>query len=307
MKLNLIYNSEIRNSGTPVHFWAAMRNMKLDFERSLPMGNLPMESDFRIWIDDGRDDLRWLPPYPWGYYATDTHLGWDYRRWKAGHADVVWCAQKPAADRMRAEGLNAHWLPLGCNPMAHPLPIELKLKFQEAELPFVKYDIGFVGFLQKPEESNRIEFLDAMFKAFPNFLTAFGVFHEDMARVYHQCRIGLNHAIRDDLNMRFFELASVGVPQLCDRRMVGLADLGFQENAHYLGYSSTEEAIEVARHWLGEPDKLAAMARAAHYTVRANHTYEHRVHRMLGDINDFLATSVRSEAATRRDSLELLV
>ena len=98
----LIYNSDIRNNGTPVHFWDAFINgLKIPVKRYQPEGEIP-KHDFYIYLDDGRDGLEWDPPHPCGYYATDTHLGWDWRRKKAAHYDIVWCAQQPAAERMRA-------------------------------------------------------------------------------------------------------------------------------------------------------------------------------------------------------------
>lgn len=292
MKVNLIYNSDARNNGTPIHFWHAMKEEGIDFVRYSPGDGL-RPCDFSIYIDDGRDDLKWLPPRPWGYYATDTHLGWDYRRWKAGEADIVWCAQKPAADRMRYEGLNAYWVPLASNPLAHPTEQEL---IDRGVIPKVygakRHDIGFVGYLQSPETSTRIEFLDRLFKSYPNFITAFGVFHEDMARIYHQCRIGINHAIRDDLNMRFFELASVGVAQLCDRRMVGLGELGFTEGQDYIGYGSTEEAVWQVAGYLHDEESLKEMAASAFEKVRTKHTYRHRIQAMMATIHEFRTVAV---------------
>lgn len=298
MKINLIYNSEIRNTGTPIHFWHAFKELGINFERFLPRGVLPA-CDFSVWIDDGRDDIRWLPEGPWGYYATDSHLGHDYRKWKASKADIVWCAQKPFADELKDAGMNAHWVPLACNPVAHPTASELAARMGQPE-PEVKYDVGFVGFLQKPEESNRIEFLDAVLKAYPNFLVGFGVFHEEMAHYYHQAKVGINHAIRNDLNMRFFELASVGVAQLCDRRMVGLGDLGFFDGVHYFGYYSTEEAIAKAKYMLAHPEDCRQVAQMAWHHVRERHTYKNRVERMMENIGDFLANPDRSAAAAQR-------
>lgn len=285
--IGLIYDSQIRNNGTPVHFWHAFKQLGIPFRRYLPHGGLP-KHDFYVWIDDGRDDLLWLPPEPWGFYATDTHLGWDYRFRKAQHADIVWCAQKPAAERMKDAGLNAHWLPLACNPIAHPTAEELQQRLG-IPVPEKKYDVAFVGHLQPSSQSNRVEFLDELFKAFPNFRVGFGVFHEDAAKIYHQAKIGINHAVRDDLNMRFFELASMGVIQLCDNRMQGMNELGFKLGSEYFSYESAEEAIglidKVLRHGLFRHIRIQE---AALKRVRSEHTYAHRVHKMHSDICELL-------------------
>lgn len=287
MKMNLVYNSEIRDDGTPRYFLHAFHQLEQEqsftFERYLPYDKLP-KADFTVCIDDGRDEIKWLPEHPCGYYATDTHLGWDYRLWKAKHFDIVWCAQKPAAEKMRELGINASWLPLACDPMAHPT----RKEWQDRGFPSTtdKYDIVFVGHLQSPKTSTRVEFLDSLYKAIPNFRTVHGLFHEDMAHQYHKARIGVNHAVRDDLNMRFFELASCGVPQLCDRRMVGLRELGFADGIDYIGYSSTDEAIDRTKFYLAHPNNLDLMADLSHAIVRASHTYKHRAEKMLKDIHD---------------------
>jgi spore maturation protein CgeB len=104
-----------------------------------------------------------------------------------------------------------------------------------------------------------------------------------MARVYHQSRIGINHAVRDDLNMRFFELASAGVSQLADDRMVGLRDLGFLPWVHYIPYDSGLSAVENARAMLQRDEERQECVVAARKLVRSSHTYAHRVRTMLAD------------------------
>lgn len=280
MNLALIYNSDIRNNGTAVYLWHAFTRLGISFKRYRPDGELP-KHDFYLYIDDGRDDIKWLPPHPCGYYAIDTHLGYDYRRWKAKQFDIVWCAQLSGVRRMDHDGIRAHWLPLACDAMAHPTVDEMNTRGVPTSRQEV--DIAFVGHLQNPEWSDRNRFLDTMFKAIPSFWFAYGVFHEDMAREYHKARIGINHAVRDDLNMRFFELASIGVPQLCDRRMFGWSGLGFREDEHFIGYSSHEEAVEKAKGWLNNQDGRL-MAKKAHDWVRRAHTYSDRAREMLAEI-----------------------
>lgn len=276
----IVYDGGIRDNGTPFYFRAALAQVLGHAPEWCTQANpLPDDGRFSIMIDDGREDLTRLPSHPWGYYAIDTHLEWDNRYRKARKADIVWCAQKPAADRMKEAGLNAHWLPLACEPICHPA----------AEAYEPKFDLVFAGHMQDPSRSTRVDFLDALFKAHPNSWLAIGFFHQDMARFYHQGRIGVNHAIRDDLNMRFFEIASMGVPQLCDRRMVGLKDLGFIEGVDYIGYDSTEEALEQTGKALTGTWALEAMSKSALQKVRSAHTYQHRVEKMLSDIGGFNA------------------
>lgn len=281
MNVAVVYDGSLRDNGTPYLFRYAFREvLGREVPWYSPAGKIPEGHDFYFRIDDGRDDLDCSIPGPWGYYATDTHLGPGPRYDKARRANVVWCAQKPAAEFLKGDGVNAHWLPLACSPAHHPTAVEIANR-DDAPLPERSYDVAFVGHLQPPDQSDRIAFLDRIFRAFPSFRFEWGRFHMDMARVYHKARLGVNHAVRDDLNMRFFELASAGVPQLSDQRMVGLKELGFEPWVHYVPYVSAEDAIEAGKTAL--KGDLSAMASRAKSLVRAQHTYAHRVRRMLED------------------------
>lgn len=272
----LVYSGEVRDNGTPFYVRMALRALGIAHKWYSPAYPLP-QTEHPLWlqVDDGRDDLPAIAPRPNAYWAIDTHLGFEARLTKARSFDRVYCAQKSGAERMRGEGVPAEWLPLACSPEHHPALWERPL----ATSPV--FDIAFVGHLQAPADMLRVDFLDAVFRAFPRFRFEFGVFHQEMAAVYHRARIGLNHSVRGDLNMRFFELASIGVPQLCEE-MEGLADLGFRAGEHYLAYAGADEAIAQLQAALKDGADLRAMAARAHAHVRAHHTYEHRVKVLLG-------------------------
>ncbi len=286
----IVYDGSIRDSGTPRLFREAFAEV---LGREVPWytqaSEIPKGHSFYFHIDDGRDDLVAVPPSPFGYYATDTHLGPVPRLMKAMQADIVWCAQKDAAEHYERIKMVASWLPLACSPFHHPTAVEVA---EQEGTPLAEkvYDIAFVGHLQRPSQSGRIEFLDALASALPNFRYEFGVFGRHMAKVYHMAKIGVNHAVRADLNMRTFELASIGVPQLCDQRMLGLKDIGFEPWQHYIPYggpwpenSVAEDAIGAVKWALKNPGGLPAMAKRAHDLVRGSHTYTARVRTMLRD------------------------
>lgn len=284
----IVYSGEIRDNGTPRLFREAFAEV-LGYQAPwyTRAGEIPEGRSFYFSIDDGRDDLPRNPPHPWGFYCTDSHLGLEARLARAREADIVWCAQPDAAIRFQAEGINAYWLPLACSPLNHPTAVEVAEQ-EDAPLEEKVFDVAFVGHLQPQSESSRIEFLGKMAKAFPNFRYEFSVFGRDMAKVYHRARIGINHAVRNDLNMRTFELASIGVPQLCDQRMMGLKDIGFEPWAHYIPYGGPWPDMDVAEDAIGSAvwalknhGGLPAMAKRAHDLVRGSHTYAHRVKTML--------------------------
>lgn len=279
MSLGLVYSGEIRDNGTPFYFRHALSRLGVEHKWYWPQYGIPEGHDWYFVVDDGRDDLEHEPPHPCVYYATDTHLGYEVRRRKAEHFDLIYCAQKDAAEKFASEGLNAHWLPLACSPDHHPTAGEL------GDTSEPTYDLAFVGHLQKPTESNRIEFLDGFVRVFRERIRLeFGRFHHDMARAYHKARLGVNHCVRRDLNMRTFELASVGVPQLCDGRMIGLREIGFEPYRHYVPYMDSKDAVDAAVWILQNDGGLKAMARRANDLVRSEHTYETRCKRILADV-----------------------
>lgn len=263
----LCYSGEFRDVGPGFYCRVAMKKLGIPHKWYWPQLGIPQGHEFYLSIDDGRDEVKVVPPRPNGFWAIDTHLGYEARLEKARHFDQVWCAQKAGAERMKSDGVNAEWLPLACSPDHHP-------SVWEAGYGSARYDVAFVGHLQPPGETDRIAFLDTVFKAVPNFRFEFGVFHQEMAKVYHHARVGLNHSLRRDLNMRFFELASIGVSQLCGE-MDGLDELGFVAGVDYQLYRDAHEAVEKIR-----ADKKT-LSFVAHQKVRAEHTYEHRVRRML--------------------------
>ena len=280
MSIGLVYSGEIRDNGPGYYVRYAMTQLGIKHSWYWPQNPIDGKHDFWLMVDDGRDEFTYTPPRPNAYWAVDTHLGWEPRLAKARHFDTVYTAQQGAAERMSDLGINAKWLPLACSPDHHPTAVELAER-TDAPLATKDYDIAFVGHLQPADQSNRIEFLDELFRTFPNFRFETSRFFNEMASVYHRARIGVNHAVRDDLNMRFMEIASMGVPQLADDRMVGLRDLGFLPWVHYIPYDSIGQAQRNASFALLDPMALPSME--ALRLVRSAHTYAHRVRQMLAD------------------------
>jgi hypothetical protein len=285
------YCSEIRNNGTARRVTEAMVRMggkDFGFERySRPPGCKLKKHDLHIFIDDGMDAIQWLPPAPNACWLIDTHLGYDTRFKWASHFDHAFLAQKADVTRMRGEGLkNVHWLPLACSPYLDPNYKELKANLKE-EMDLTRaYDCVFVGFLNRGVDGDenshsRVDFLDSVFKEFPNSWLSFNLFFLDAAIRYVRGKVGLNISIKNDLNMRFFEAMSYGVCELANEDQNGWKDLGFEDGKHFLSYGSIEEAKEKVRWALDNPDEREAIAKAGMEKVRAEHTYEHRIEQML--------------------------
>jgi glycosyltransferase involved in cell wall biosynthesis len=292
----LHYNAEIRNNGTPRRVWdtyVRMGGKEVGGKRySRPAEDI-VDHDFHLFIDDGRDKIPMDIPGPSACWLVDTHLGWDIRKEWAEKFDYVFCAQKPGAERMAAEGLNAHWLPLACYPSVDPCATEFLMdpEVESLTAPWgldKRHDTAFVGFFQKLQhesQNDRLSFLDRMFMEFPNSWIANNCFFEEAALRYIRAKVGLNISILDDLNMRFFEVMSYGTCLLTNRDVVGWEELGFEEGVHFLGYSDVEEAIKQVRWALENPTKRERIARTGHRRVREQHTYTHRVEQIIEVIN----------------------
>jgi hypothetical protein len=298
----LIYNAEIRNNGTARRVTETFFRMGYK-DSGMVRYNRPWhvepdydKHDFWLYIDDGRDEIP-MPelPSPNACWLVDTHLGYDIRLEWAKKFESVFLCQKPDVEKMRKDGVeNVYWLPLACMPNVDPSYGELQNHKSDLPKDFFGpfglqkiHDVAFVGHMGStfnPDDegfNNRMQYLDAVFKAFPNSWYAYGAFFEQAALRYARARVGFNVSVRDDLNMRFFEVLSYGNCLATNRNVVGWDELGFEEGKHFLGYEGEEEAVSVISWALKNPMEREKIAKEGHKLVRSSHTYEHRLNEML--------------------------
>lgn len=303
MSIGFFYNADIRNNGTPVLCWdAAKRELGWGealrrYSRPGPGPNKIPEHDLHVFFDDGRDDIEWMPPGPNACYLVDTHLGYDIRLHWARQFDHVFCAQKSGAERMQGDGVKAQWLPLACHPTAHPNLGELQ---QHPEIGQIaprgldkQFDVAFVGYINQgdgtAESNNRMDYLEKLFASVPNFWITTNCFFEDMAARFARARLGFNISIRDDLNMRFFEILSTGTCLLTNTDVVGWRDLGFVDGEHFIGYHGMDDMVEKAQWALDNPLEREQIAEAGHKFVRERHTYKHRMQQLFDHVGQPIA------------------
>jgi hypothetical protein len=292
----LLYNAEIRNNGTArrvIESFFRMGYKDSGMERyNRPWYTTPKfdNHDFWLFVDDGRDEIP-MPelPSPNACWLVDTHLGYKKRLEWAMYFDHVFLCQKPDVAKMKADGVkNVHWLPLACLPCVDLSFGELQGLPKDFYGPFGLqkiHDVAFVGHMNqgsdKPGFNNRMQYLDTVFKAYPNSWLAFSKFFEQAALRYARARVGFNISIRDDLNMRFFEILSYGNCLVTNKDVVGWEELGFIEGEDFLGFCGEEEACEKIEWALRNPMEREKIAKAGHNKVRAEHTYQHRIEQML--------------------------
>src|SRR5438876_73799 len=112
---------------------------------------------------------------------------------------------------------------------------------------------------------------------------------EDTVRIFNATRVNLNlHSSTyvdgveprgDFVNPRTFELAAAGAFQLVDRREL-LPPL-LRPHAEVATFTDAAELHERVRHYLAHPDERAFLAAEGRARVLAEHTYRHRMQRLL--------------------------
>lgn len=287
IKIGVVFNADIgRRDGTANLALRALKEMKgvNAFHLRAPnSGEIP-KADFYLYVDDGMDHIKWIPPSPSCYWASDTHLGYGYRMWKAKQFDKVFVAQKDAVYQFKKDGVkNVEWLPHACHPEAHPTKEQLLEKGFAPERMEQEWDIAFVGFMNEatgPGCHNRIDYLDSLFWEFPNSWLSTRCFFEEMAVRYVKARLGFNISIKRDLNMRFFEVMSIGIPLLSNYDVEGVDEL-FEKGVDYFGYDGHSEMISVTKEALANEKLRRKVASSGHLKVRKGHTYQHRMARVI--------------------------
>ncbi len=210
------------------------------------------EFDLFLAIDDGLSYPWPKPLRPTAWWAIDTHLDFSRTLERGWQSDFVFAAQRNGAERLRREGISdAAWLPLACDPRIH----------QRHDVP-QQFDIAFVGH-EIPGERTRL--LDLIRDHFPNHFIG-QKYRKAMAATYSSGRMGFNRSVKDDINMRVFEVPACGAFLLTN----DLAENGQLEllipGQHIETYGSDEELLDKARFYLTNDEQRERIARAGSCT-----------------------------------------
>ena len=267
-RVALIFDNTARPETTGLYCRRALGAL-VEVEHFLPeqMAAIPREGfDLYLQVDDGRpyqlaDDLR-----PSALWAIDTHVDFEAAWKKAVAVDHVFCAQKDGAERMRARGLDAVWLPLACDPELHG-----------RRAVDLQHDVAFVGNLFPGPRNDR---LAAIRDKYPNTFIGRRYF-EEMAGTYSSARIAFNQSVARDVNMRVFEALCSGsllvTNQLDDN---GLPEL-FQDGVHLATFADERDLLEIIDRYLADETARQAIAARGRAEVVSRHTYLHRMTRLL--------------------------
>jgi glycosyltransferase involved in cell wall biosynthesis len=219
-------------------------------------------------------------------YLVDLHQSYDLRRALGFWGDAVFCAQKDYIERLRADGVsNVQFCPLASDPHLHFAPGLTR-----------DYDVGFVGKLGPPH-LQRARTLSRVLSTFST--NDFWLWHSprELGLAYSRSKVVINASINGDLNMRVFEAMAAGAALVTDRVGNGFGDF-FNEETHYLGYDSVDEAVAQVRRLLVDDQLRHAIAQAAQSEVLNAHTYRHR----MAFILDTLAATPHGASRAARAS-----
>lgn len=222
---------------------------------------------------------------PKACYLVDTHLNSSWHLKWAEPFDFVFLAQREYVERFRAAGMNAHWLPLACDPEIHA-PANVQKK----------YDLSFVGSLShNPRRQALLKQLDEELG-----IHCERCWWDDMARVISESRITFNNAVKNDLNMRVFEALSIGSLLLTDRAPNSGLETLFHDGEELALYRSDDELIDVAEFYLKNSLLREQVAARGRQLVHAAHTYDHRTKELLDVVAGTRSTTSTAEELRAR-------
>jgi len=203
-------------------------------------------------------------PFPTAFWAIDNHLNYRWHKEYARQFDVTFFAQKDYVGAARRYGAtNIHWLPLAADAEYH--------RFEPRRS---KYGVSFVGSVP----GGRRRFFDSIEPDIPlNIVT--GVYEEQMAEILAESKIGLNVSIREDLNMRFFEVLASGALLVTQKIRAGMNKL-FEEGTHFVTHN-VSDASSVLRYYLENDSLAAGIGRRGRELCLARHTYKHRCQEVI--------------------------
>lgn len=231
-----------------------------------------IESVYDLYLNVDDSQRYFLPGHlrPSVYWVVDTHMDYDWRLRKARTFNFVFAAQKDGAHRLRQDGIdNAAWLPLACDP-------EINKKNDTAK----EYDLSFVGNISHSKKrADYINFLKNKLKNKNIFIGQASP--EQAAVIYAKSRLVFNISVKDDINMRVFEVLSCGRPLLTNDLKNNGQDELFGDKPPFLTYRSKCDLLRKINYYLAHEDEGESIAKIGYAEVISKHTYAHRMKEMI--------------------------
>ena len=234
-------------------------------------------------------ELRGTTDAVWACWLTGHSYGLNLLQRTAGVYDVIAAAASDVSARLRGTGAgHVLYLPLACDPSVHR-PVRTR--------PDLRSSIAFVGSATPRRESLLGQVADLGLAVWGTGWEQTGLrgicrgtllTQQDYVRVYAGAVVALNIHDASELqgwdgwgcNRRVFELAAIGAPQVVDSRH----DLTkhFADPDEVLVFRSPGELRNLVERALRDPVWAERAAAAARARAMKEHTYMHRMERLLG-------------------------
>jgi len=229
------------------------------------------------------DELRRRSGGRWVNWFPDDPHQLELSRRLAPAYDCFFTHDSSSLARHRSTGARAHYLAFGCDPeYLRPPTLSLEARWTA---PLV-----FVGSRDDVREPVLRELADAGLVAWGPGWPRGPLYGADFVRALAGARVGVNvhqqFGERGDparygtgANMRVFELAAVGTPQLSDAK----ADIArhFTPDREIVLYRSVVELVDRARALLADDALRRRLAAAARERALREHTWRHRLEELL--------------------------
>jgi len=229
------------------------------------------------------DELRRRFGGRWVNWFPDDPHQLELSRRLAPAYDCFFTHDSSSLARHRSTGARAHYLAFGCDPeYLRPPTLSLEARWTA---PLV-----FVGSRDDVREPVLRELADAGLVAWGPGWPRGPLYGDDFVRALAGAKVGVNvhqqFGERGDparygtgANMRVFELAAVGTPQLSDAK----ADIArhFTPDREIVLYRSVVELVDRARALLADDALRRRLAAAARERAVREHTWRHRMEELL--------------------------
>jgi hypothetical protein len=238
--------------------------------------SLPKHSpNLLIKIDDGDyDPIKYKDLYdcPTVWWFVDSHTVFDRGLSIARNFDHTFCAQLEGVEKLVSSGIDAQWLPLGCDPNVHTGLFHLQHR---------EYDIGFAGSITSSWAKDRQPLLNRISKEFKGRTLFTTTNSGQLSIVNGSSKIVINTCVNNDINMRFFEAISAGcilvTPEINNNGYDKMKK--FKSIICYNG--SIEDAIIKIKYALDNLNLLDTEAREASAYYQKHHCYERRMEELI--------------------------
>jgi len=229
------------------------------------------------------DELRRRSGGRWVNWFPDDPHQLELSRRLAPAYDCFFTHDSSSLARHRSTGARAHYLAFGCDPeYLRPPTLSVEARWTA---PLV-----FVGSRDDVREPVLRELTDAGLVAWGPGWPRGPLYGDDFVRALAGAKVGVNvhqqFGERGDparygtgANMRVFELAAVGTPQLSDAK----ADIArhFTPDREIVLYRSVVELVDRARALLADDALRRRLAAAARERALREHTWRHRLEELL--------------------------